>query len=100
VIQNNLVRESTTGGSGLGGAIFAGTHTSFAVSNSQILNNQAVQATGQGGGIYIFGPSGGRTDAIPRGHDLASIAASPAVAPIARSHRWAPGCWNRRSSSR
>ncbi|HEX7285217.1 MAG TPA: CSLREA domain-containing protein [Candidatus Angelobacter sp.] len=58
VIQNNTVNEASTGGSGLGGGIFAGTHTSFTVTSTQILNNKAVQATGQGGGVYIFGPSG------------------------------------------
>ncbi|HSM84528.1 MAG TPA: CSLREA domain-containing protein, partial [Candidatus Limnocylindrales bacterium] len=57
-IRNNVVQESSTGGSGLGGGIFAGQHTTFTVSSTTIANNQAVQATGQGGGVFIFGPSG------------------------------------------
>lgn len=58
IIQNNTVQESSTGGSGIGGGIFVAATGAVVLSNTQILNNNAVQPAGQGGGMYVFGPSG------------------------------------------
>ncbi len=48
-IQNNIANTATTGNGGVGGGILAGSFTSVTLTNSQLLNNQAPQATGAKG---------------------------------------------------
>ncbi|HEX9160072.1 MAG TPA: CSLREA domain-containing protein, partial [Thermoanaerobaculia bacterium] len=60
-VSNNTVQESSTGGAGIGGGIFIGTTTPVTLSNSTISTNHADQVaatSGQGGGIFLFGPDG------------------------------------------
>ncbi len=55
-IQNNVANTATTGNGGIGGGILVGSFTSLTMTNSQLLNNQAPQATGaqgKGGGINL-----------------------------------------------
>jgi predicted outer membrane repeat protein len=59
-IQSNAANEASTGGSGIGGGIFLGASTPMTMTNTQILNNQAMQGNspaGQGGGIFTFDPA-------------------------------------------
>lgn len=55
-IQNNVANTATTGNGGIGGGILVGSFTSLTMTNSQMLNNQAPQATGakgKGGAINL-----------------------------------------------
>jgi CSLREA domain-containing protein len=56
-IQNN--QTSPTGGSGIGGGLYMGPDTNLSMSNTKILNNKALQADGNGEGIFIGNPTGG-----------------------------------------
>ena len=60
VIQNNVTQQSSTGQSGNGGGIWVGPSTAMVMSNTQVLNNSAVQTLGvegEGGGLYLSIPA-------------------------------------------
>lgn len=57
-IQNNVAQDG-------GGGIWVGSTVPLSISNTQVLNNQAVGGGSQtGGGILVFGPSGASQSAI------------------------------------
>ena len=60
-ISNNTPKESTTGGSGLGGGIYVGQPGSVTLNSTSVTNNNATQTNnprGQGGGLYLTGQTG------------------------------------------
>ncbi len=59
-ISNNIARRANAGSSAIGGGIFVGTSTSIFFTNCIINGNSATGPSnqGQGGGIYMFHPSG------------------------------------------
>ena len=58
-IQYN--NTSATGESGVGGGLFLGPDTNLAMSGSDVSHNQSLPTAGDGGGIYIAGPTTGNS---------------------------------------
>lgn len=64
IVRRNSANESSTGGSGNGGGIWAKAGTALVLTNSQIVNNTATQFAGgggRGGGIFVGTPGNTHT---------------------------------------
>jgi len=63
IFQNNSAVDGTLGNAA-GGGVWVTSGARMVMTNSQVINNKAMQANGVGGGIFIIGPSASARTAI------------------------------------